>query len=49
MKPVEDGDAAIARSHAPRRAWAVPRARRLATSDAENSTGIGPDSETFVS
>jgi hypothetical protein len=47
MKPVEDS--AVARSRTPRRAWKAPRARRLATSEAENSTGIGPDAETVAS
>jgi hypothetical protein len=31
------------------RPWVAPRLRRLATSHAENSTGIGPDVETVVS
>jgi hypothetical protein len=31
------------------RAWEKPRMRRLATSEAENSTGIGPDAETVAS
>lgn len=34
---------------ASRRPWAAPRARRLATSEAENSPGLGPDAETVVS
>jgi hypothetical protein len=34
----------------PRRSWVVPRARRLATSEAENSAfNIGPDLERMVS
>ena len=47
MKPVEES--AVARGHAPRRAWAPPAARRLATSEAENSASIGPDAETVAS
>ena len=47
MEPVEDS--AAARTRTPRRAWAAPSARRLATSEAENSTGLGPDAETVAS
>jgi hypothetical protein len=49
MKPVEDRAAVVAETQTPRRAWAPPSARRIATSEAENSTGIGPDAETVAS
>lgn len=32
-----------------RNAWIVPAVRRLVASDADNSTGIGPDAETVAS
>ena len=32
-----------------RRAWVVPTVRHLIASDADNSTGIGPDAETVAS
>lgn len=36
-------------SPAGKRSWIRPHARRLATSEAENSTGLGPDAETVAS
>lgn len=49
MTPVDDIGTGPAATQDPRRVWKTPAARRLATSEAENSTGLGPDAETVAS
>jgi len=49
MTPKQDATPAVAANARPRRVWSAPSARRLATSEAENSTDTGPDAETVAS